>query len=97
VPALLLYAGPRPRLAAAAVIEVRPGAGLRGGDARTAAAARRAAEALGVAPPPLPRPPRRHVVVGAAGEEAAVDLALAVADALDQAQASAPPTTASTP
>jgi hypothetical protein len=97
VPALLLYAGPRPGLAAAAVIEVRPGAGLRGGDARTAAAARRAAEALGVAPPPFPRPPRAHVVVGAAGEEAAVDLALAVADALDQAQASAPPTTASTP
>ena len=98
-PALLLYAGPRPRLAAAAVIEVRPGAGLRAGDARTAAAAARATEALGVEPPPLPRPPRAHVAVGADGGEAAVDLALAVADALDaaQAQTSSPPTGASTP
>jgi hypothetical protein len=97
VPALLLFAGPRPRLAAAAVIAIRPGAGLRAGDARTAAAAERAAEALGVSPPSLPRPPRGHVAVGAEGEEAAVDLALAVADALDQAQTSSPRTTSSTP
>jgi hypothetical protein len=96
-PALLLHAGPRPRLAAAAVIEIRPGAGLRAGDARTAAAATRAAGALGVSPPSLPRPPRGHVAVGAEGEEAAVDLALAVADALDQAQTSSPRTTSSTP
>jgi hypothetical protein len=96
-PALLLYAGPRPRLAAAAVIEIRPGAGLRAGDARTASAATRAAGALGLTPPPLPRPPRGHVAVGADGEEAAVDLALAVADALDQAQTSSPRTTSSTP
>jgi hypothetical protein len=84
-PALLLYAGPRPRLSAAAVIEIRPGAGLRAGDARLAAAAARAAGALGVTPPALPRPPRGHVAVGADGDEAAVDLALAVADAVDQA------------
>jgi hypothetical protein len=97
VPALLLHAGPRPRLAAAAVIEVRPGAGLRGGDARTSAAAERAAGALGVTPPASPRPPRGYVAVGADGEEAAVDLALAVVDALDQAQTRSPRTTSSTP
>jgi hypothetical protein len=85
MPALLLYAGPRPRLAAAAVLEIRPGAGLRAGDARLAAAAARATEALGASPPPLPRPPRGHVAIGADGDEAAVDLALAVADALDDA------------
>ncbi len=96
-PALLLYAGPRPRLAAAAVIEIQPGAGLRAGDARLDPAAARAADALGVSPPPLPRPPRGHVAVGAEGEEAAVDLALAVADALDQAQTSSPRTTSRTP
>jgi hypothetical protein len=79
-PALLLYGAVRPRLEAAVVLEIRPGAGVTARDP----AVRRATEALGL-PPPRGGGRRGHVAVGAAGEEAAVDLALAIADALDQA------------
>lgn len=79
-PALLLYGAARPRLEAAVVLEIRPGAGVTARDP----AARRATDTLGL-PPPRRGGPRGHVAVGAAGDEAAVDLALALADALDQA------------
>ena len=36
-------------------------------------------------PPPLPHPPRGYIALGADGDEAAVDLALAIVDAVDQA------------
>jgi hypothetical protein len=62
------------------VLEIRPGGGVTARDP----AVRRATEALGL-PPPRSGGRRGHVAVGAAGEEAAVDLALAIADALDQA------------
>jgi len=93
-PALLLHGDGRPRLDAAVVLEVRPGAGVTARDP----AVERATEALG-----LPPPRRRGggIVIGTEAEdpETLVDLALAVVDALDQsrAQASSPPTTATTP
>ena len=83
-PALLLYGAARPRLEAAVVLEIRPGAGVTARDP----AVRRATDALGL-PPPRGGGRRGHVAVGAAGEEAAVDLALAIADALDQRESSA--------
>jgi len=83
-PALLLYGTARPRLEAAVVLEIRPGAGVTARDP----AVRRATDALGL-PPPRGGGRRGHVAVGAAGEEAAVDLALAIADALDQRETSA--------
>jgi hypothetical protein len=120
VPALLLHGAARPRLEAAVVLEIRPGAGVRAGDARLAAATDRATAALGLSPRALPRPAREHIALGAASVrsesagasgdarpgaggvatgdlEAAVDLALAIVDAVDQAQPSSPAATASTP
>jgi hypothetical protein len=79
-PALLLYGAARPRLEAAVVLEIRPGTGVTARDPAVA----RATEALGL-PPPRRGGRRGRVLIGAAGGEAAVDLALAVADALDQA------------
>jgi hypothetical protein len=93
-PALLLHGDGRPRLDAAVKLEVRPGAGVTARDP----AVERATEALG-----LPPPRRRGggIVIGtdAEDQETLVDLALAIVDALDQsrAQASSPPTTATTP
>ena len=93
-PALLLHGGARPRLEAALVLELRPGSGV----SATNPAVERATEALGLAPP---RRRGRAIVLGTDAEdpETIVDLALAVVDALDQsrAQASSPPTTATTP
>jgi hypothetical protein len=94
VPALLLHGGARPALNAPVVLELRPGSGVTAADP----AVERATEALGLPPP---RRRGRTIVLGTDAEdpEAIVDLALAVVDALDQsrAQASSPPTTATTP
>jgi hypothetical protein len=83
-PGLLLHGRGLPRLRHAVVLEILPrGSGARASHPQLRAAAERAGEALAIEPTALPRPGRLTVRVGGADAERAIDVALAVVDALD--------------